>query len=101
MTRPQSYSTIAGALGIALLAGCASTGPIEPPKVTASVGEPVALKYKNLEADTKRIMKAIVRQLPPEARARRTPTPEELAATYPPGYRGDPAAEATRRPGTD
>ena len=36
MTRPQSYSTIAGALGIALLAGCASTGPIEPPKVTVS-----------------------------------------------------------------
>jgi putative phosphoserine phosphatase/1-acylglycerol-3-phosphate O-acyltransferase len=74
---------------------------LEPPKVTASVGEPVALKYKNLEADTKRIMKALVRQLPPEARMRRTPTPEELAATYPPGYRGDPAAESARRPGTD
>jgi LEA14-like dessication related protein len=36
MTRPQSYATITGAFGIALLAGCASTGPIEPPKVTVS-----------------------------------------------------------------
>jgi LEA14-like dessication related protein len=36
MTRPQSYSTVVGALGIAVLAGCASTGPIEPPKVTVS-----------------------------------------------------------------
>ena len=25
----------------------------------------------------------------------------ELAATYPPGYRGDPDAESDRRPGTD
>ena len=32
---------------------------------------------------------------------RRDPTPEELAATYPPGYRGDPDREAERRPGTD
>ena len=46
-------------------------------------------------------MKAIVKQLPPEARKRRTPTPEELALTYPPGYKGDPTAESDRRPGTD
>lgn len=36
MTRPQSYATIVCALGIALLAGCATTGPLEPPRVTVS-----------------------------------------------------------------
>ena len=28
-------------------------------------------------------------------------TADELALTYPPGYRGDPTKEPTRRPGTD
>jgi putative phosphoserine phosphatase/1-acylglycerol-3-phosphate O-acyltransferase len=74
---------------------------LERPKVTASVGEPVELKRKSLDADTKRIMKAIVNQLPPQARLPHDPTPEELAATYPPGYHGDPDRESTRRPGTD
>ena len=37
----------------------------------------------------------------PRPASTRTPTAEELAATYPPGYRGDPTAEAARRPGTD
>ena len=74
---------------------------VDAPRVTATVGPPVDLKHKSLDADTKRIMKAIVAQLPPEARVRRTPTPEELAATYPPGYKGDPTRETTRRPGTD
>ena len=74
----------------------------DPPTVRIRVGPPVAgLKGKSLKADTERIMKAIVKQLPPEARKRRTPTAEELAATYPPGYHGDPAAETARRPGTD
>lgn len=72
-----------------------------PPKVSARVGSPVELKYKSVDADTKRIMKAITKLLPPEARERRQPTPEELARTYPPGYRSDPDAEVTRRPGTD
>ncbi len=73
-----------------------------PPTVRVRVGPPVAgLKGKSLKADTERIMKAIVKQLPPEARKRRTPTLEELALTYPPGYSGDPAAETDRRPGTD
>jgi putative phosphoserine phosphatase / 1-acylglycerol-3-phosphate O-acyltransferase len=73
-----------------------------PPTVRIRVGPPVAgLKGKSLKADTERIMKAIVKQLPPEARQRRTPTAEELAATYPPGYQGDPDAERTRRPGTN
>ncbi len=71
------------------------------PSVTATVGPPVALKYKSPDADTKRIMKAISALLPAEAHERRTPTADELALTYPPGYAGDPDAEADRRPGTD
>jgi putative phosphoserine phosphatase/1-acylglycerol-3-phosphate O-acyltransferase len=46
-------------------------------------------------------MKAIAKLLPAEARTRRTPTADELAASYPPGYRGEPVAEGDRRPGTD
>ncbi len=71
------------------------------PLVTATVGGPVPLEYDDPDADTRRIMTAIVDLLPDEARERRTPTEEELALTYPPGYTGDPAAEANRRPGTD
>lgn len=71
------------------------------PLVTAKVGPPVELKYASPDADTKRIMKAISAELPPEAREKRTPTPEELAHTYPAGYTGDPEAEVERRPGTD
>ena len=73
-----------------------------PPTVRIRVGPPVeGLKGKSLDADTKKIMKAIVAQLPPEARTKHKPTDEELMATYPPGYAGDPHAESTRRPGTD
>ncbi len=73
----------------------------DAPTVTATVGQPVELKYKSLDADTKRIMKAISKLLPPEARVEREPTPDELATTYPPGYRGEPDNETRRRPGTD
>ena len=72
----------------------------DPPDVRIRVGAPVELKHRSLDADTKRIMAAISDLLPPEARRRRTPTAEELAATYPPGYRGDPDREFERRPGT-
>ncbi len=71
------------------------------PLVTATVGPPVDLKYRSPDADTKKIMKALSALLPSEARVRRTPTPEELALTYPAGYHGDPEAELDRRPGTD
>ncbi len=71
------------------------------PDVTATVGPPVDLKYRSANKDTERIMDALVELLPPEARQKRTPTPEELARTYPPGYDGDPESEAERRPGTD
>jgi putative phosphoserine phosphatase/1-acylglycerol-3-phosphate O-acyltransferase len=46
-------------------------------------------------------MTAIAALLPPEAREPYEPTTEELMATFPPGYSGDPTAEAERRPGTD
>jgi len=73
----------------------------EPPLVTVRVGEPVHLRYRSLDADTKRIMAAISDLLPPEAHIEHTPTEEELALTYPPGYAGDPNQESDRRPGTD
>ena len=73
----------------------------DPPLVRAQVGAPVELKYRSPDADTKRIMKAIVDLLPPEARQPHEPTEGELRLTYPPGYKGDPAAEDARRPGTD
>jgi putative phosphoserine phosphatase/1-acylglycerol-3-phosphate O-acyltransferase len=73
----------------------------EAPLVSVTVGPPVELEYDDLAADTNRIMHAIMALLPAEARERREPTPEQLALTYPPGYKGDPDAEVQRRPGTD
>lgn len=74
---------------------------VNPPTVIVRAGPPVELRYQNVDKDTRRIMKAIRRQLPPEAREPHEPTEAELAMTYPPGYRGDPAREEERRPGTD
>ena len=73
----------------------------DPPLVSAIVGKPVELQHESLDDDTKAIMKAIMALLPSESRVQRTPTPEELALTYPPGYKGDPQSETERRPGTD
>ncbi|CAN5630952.1 hypothetical protein BH20ACT2_BH20ACT2_00610 [soil metagenome] len=72
-----------------------------PPAVTVRVGEPVALKYRSPDADTRRIMAAITELLPPEAREQRAPSDDELRRSFPPGYEGDPDAEDTRRPGSD
>jgi putative phosphoserine phosphatase / 1-acylglycerol-3-phosphate O-acyltransferase len=74
---------------------------VDPPEIRVRVGPPVDLKYRSPDADTKRIMKAISDLLPAEAHEHRTPSAEELARTYPPGYRGEPKAEHSRRPGTD
>lgn len=72
-----------------------------PPTVTVRVGKAVpGLTGKSVDADTKRIMTAITKLLPPEARKKRTPTPEELARTYPGGKVAD-TDEDDRRPGTD
>jgi putative phosphoserine phosphatase / 1-acylglycerol-3-phosphate O-acyltransferase len=73
----------------------------ERPLITVTVGEPVELKYRSADRDTVRIMEAISALLPAEARERRTPSEAELAMTYPPGYRGDPDQEGSRRPGSD
>ncbi|MGZ0177233.1 MAG: HAD-IB family hydrolase, partial [Acidimicrobiales bacterium] len=75
--------------------------PVDRPNVSAVVGDPVALQYTSTEADTAAIMEALMDLLPEESRDKHTPTAEELARTYPPGYKGDPKAEAGRRPGTD
>lgn len=82
------------------------TNVLRPPKVQIRVGEPVEMKHRSVDADTKRMMKAISALLPPEARRRHDPTPEELARTYPGGVIPDDVAEAAehesdRRPGTD
>lgn len=75
--------------------------PLNRPLVTVKAGPPVQLSYGDPDADTKAIMSAIVDLLPEEARRPHDPTPEELAKTYPPGYKGVPSQEAERRPGTD
>ncbi len=59
--------------------------PWDRPKVTINIGDPVALKYRKDRPDTKRVADAVAELLPPDARKKYTPTPEELAATYPRG----------------
>lgn len=71
------------------------------PLVSVNVGPPVELSGDDPDVDTTAIMTAISALLPPESQQQRTPSPEELARTFPPGYTGDPTAEADRRPGTD
>jgi putative phosphoserine phosphatase / 1-acylglycerol-3-phosphate O-acyltransferase len=82
------------------------TNVLRPPRVQVRVGEPVALEHDSVQADTARMMSAIVDLLPPEAREHRVPTREELARTYPNGVIPDDVDEAaehesSRRPGTD
>lgn len=72
-----------------------------PPTVRVRVGEPVDLKWRSPDADTKRIMRAITDLLPPEAHKPHDPTPEELARTFPAGHDGKDEAEPTRRSGQD
>jgi putative phosphoserine phosphatase / 1-acylglycerol-3-phosphate O-acyltransferase len=74
---------------------------IHPPTVRIRVGPAVDLKLRSPQADTRRIMAAIVDLLPPEARRQREPTAEELARSFPPGHHGDGEGEADRRPGED
>lgn len=72
-----------------------------PPTVRSRVGGPVDLKYRSADADTRRIMAALVDLLPAEARVQREPTADELARSLPANYQGDPDAELDRRPGVD
>ncbi len=74
----------------------------DPPVVTIRVGPPVELEYDSLEADTERIMAAIMRLLPPSAREEYEPTDEELRLATPGGHLvPDADHEAERRPGVD
>jgi putative phosphoserine phosphatase/1-acylglycerol-3-phosphate O-acyltransferase len=74
---------------------------LNPPHITISVGAPVkGLAGTSLDDDTKRIMKAIQAQLPPEAKKKRKPTDEELKRTYP-GGKIKTTDEESRRPGDD
>lgn len=75
---------------------------LNPPTVHLRVGEPVELKYRSVDADTKRIMSAISALLPEHLRTAQHPTDEELARTYPSGWDPDKATDDTkRRPGED
>ena len=59
------------------------TSLTNPPTVRVRVGPPVDLKYRSADADTKRIMKAIMDLLPDESRTRRSASAEEIAKTQP------------------
>jgi len=74
----------------------------DPPVVTLRVGPPVELEYDSVEADTERIMAAIMRLLPPSAREPYEPSDEEIRRAMPGGADPvDPEHEAERRPGVD
>jgi putative phosphoserine phosphatase/1-acylglycerol-3-phosphate O-acyltransferase len=71
------------------------TNLLDPPKVTVRIGSPVSnlrLGPSDAVADTERIMAAITKLLPAEARLRHEPTGEELARTYPKGRMGEERA---------
>jgi putative phosphoserine phosphatase/1-acylglycerol-3-phosphate O-acyltransferase len=61
------------------------TNVVHPPDIRVRVGTPVPLEYGDPQPDTDTIMAAIMDLLPPEARERHEPTPDELALTMPPG----------------
>ncbi|HEX7130926.1 MAG TPA: HAD-IB family hydrolase [Iamia sp.] len=77
------------------------TNLTDPPTVRVRVGPPVDMKYRSLDADTKRMMAAIVDLLPAAARREREPTAEEIARALPAGASDRGQAEEKRRPGTD
>ena len=75
---------------------------LDPPLVTVRVGAPVTLKHDDPDADTKKIMKAIMALLPAESREKHKPTAEQVAAAMPPGSAAAKATpEGKRRPGSD
>lgn len=56
-----------------------------PPTVRIRIGPPVELTYRSAPRDTRRILDAVADLLPPQARERHEPSPEQLAMTYPGG----------------
>lgn len=77
------------------------TNLTDPPTVRVRVGPPVEMKHRSLDADTKRMMAAIVDLLPAAARREREPTAEEIARALPAGAKDEGTPEDRRRPGTD
>jgi putative phosphoserine phosphatase/1-acylglycerol-3-phosphate O-acyltransferase len=62
---------------------------LHPPKIIVRAGPPVrGLTGRDYKADTEKIMAAIAKVLPPEARVHRVPTEEELARTIPSNSKG-------------
>ncbi|MBM3729860.1 MAG: HAD-IB family hydrolase [Actinobacteria bacterium] len=55
-----------------------------PPLVEVTVGSPVALAYDDVDADTTRIMSAIMNLLPEESRVPIEPTDEQIRQASPP-----------------
>ncbi len=72
-------------------------GVRHPPKVTVRVGAPVVLGLEDAVVDTTELMSAISALLPAEARRAHSPTPEQLAATYPPNQQPSAEGGAPRR----
>lgn len=58
---------------------------LNPPKIVVNIGEPVELKYRSEQADTKRIMAAISAILPDAAKGLKPTSIEQVASTYPGG----------------
>jgi putative phosphoserine phosphatase/1-acylglycerol-3-phosphate O-acyltransferase len=56
----------------------------KPPLVRITVGSPVALTYDEVDADTTRIMNAIMNLLPDESRWHVEPTDEQIRRASPP-----------------
>ena len=74
---------------------------VDPPQITIRVGAPVPLKLPSPDADTKRIMQALMDLLPPESRVKHEPTADEIAPALPTATRATCSNESRRRPGTD
>ena len=62
------------------------TNVVHPPTVRVRVGRPFTVLGTDVDANTARIMAAIMDLLPREARERREPSAEELARSVPPGH---------------
>ena len=56
----------------------------KPPRVSVVIGAPVALTYDDVDADTSRIMSAIMNLLPDESRVFMEPTEEQIRRASPP-----------------
>ena len=79
----------------------ATTGEQRRQALLAIADEIDARTDEIIAANTQAIMSAISSLLPAGSREERTPTDDELRATFPASYSGDLRVDTTRRPGTD